>query len=152
MDLRHAMRALALSLAAWLLITAVPALGDVGFVTITPEQLEWQDVPGREGLKVAFLVGHPSEPGLYAMRVRFSPGVMSPPHTHDRDRHVTVIEGTWYAGTQRDFDPETTVALTPGSFMVHPAGAVHYDGAKDGPVIVEIRGMGPVSTDYVDGR
>ncbi len=86
------------------------------------------------------------------MRVRFSPGVMSRPHSHDRDRHVTVIEGTWHAGTQRSFDPGATVALAPGSFMLHPAGAVHYDGARDEPVIVEIRGMGPVSTDYVDTR
>jgi quercetin dioxygenase-like cupin family protein len=137
-------------LAACGLIASVPALAGAEFVIIRPEQLEWQDVPDREGLKVAFLVGHPGKPGLYAMRVRFSPGVMSRPHTHDRDRHVTVIEGTWYAGTQRSFDPEATVALGPGSFMLHPAGAVHYDGARDEPVIVEIRGMGPVSTDYVD--
>jgi len=35
------------------------------------------------------------------------------------------------------------------SLVLHPAGAVHQDGARDEPVIVEIRGMGPVSTDYV---
>jgi quercetin dioxygenase-like cupin family protein len=139
-----------LSLAACVLIGSAPAPAGAEFVIIKPEQLEWQDVPEREGLEVAFLVGHPGKPGLYAMRVRFAPGVMSRPHTHDRDRHVTVIEGTWYAGTQRSFDPEATVALAPGSFMLHPAGAVHYDGARDERVIVEIRGMGPVSTDYVD--
>ncbi len=138
------------SLAACVLIACLPALAGTEFVTITPDQLEWQDVPDHEGLKVAFLVGRPDQPGLYAMRVRFSEGVMSRPHSHDRDRQVTVIEGTWYAGTQRSFDPEATVALPAGSFMLHPAGAVHYDGAKDEPVIVEIRGMGPVSTDYID--
>jgi quercetin dioxygenase-like cupin family protein len=137
-------------LAACVLIASASASAGAEFVIITPEQLEWQDVPDRQGLEVAFLVGHPSKPGLYAMRVRFSSGVMSRPHTHDRDRHVTVIEGTWYAGTQRSFDPEATVALSPGGFMLHPAGAVHYDGARDEAVIVEIRGMGPVSTDYVD--
>jgi quercetin dioxygenase-like cupin family protein len=141
---------LASSVAACVLIASLPALAGAEFVIVTPEQLEWQDVPGREGLKVAFLVGHPEKPGLYAMRVHLAPGVMSSPHSHDRDRHVTVIEGTWYAGTHRSFDPEVTVALGPGSFMLHPAGAVHYDGARDAPVIVEIRGMGPVSTDYLD--
>ena len=143
---------LASSVAACVLIAGISALAGADFLIVTPEQLEWQDVPGRDGLKVAFLAGHPDEPGLYVMRVRFSPGVMSPPHSHDRDRNVTVIEGTWYAGTQRSFDPEATVALVPGSFMFHPAGAVHYDGARDAPVIVEIRGMGPVSTNYLDTR
>lgn len=138
------------SLVGWISIGSVPAQAIGEFVTFTPEQLVWQNVPDREGLKVAFLVGHPAEPGLYAMRVRFSPGVMSPPHTHDRDRQVTVIEGTWYAGTQAHFDPEATVALATGSFMLHPAGAVHYDGAREEPVIVEIRGIGPVTTDYLD--
>ena len=138
------------SLAACVLTACLPALASTDFVTITPDQLEWQDVPDHQGVKVALLLGHPGKPGLYAMRVRFSAGVMSRPHSHDRDRQVTVIEGTWYAGTQRSFDREATVALPAGSFMLHPAGAVHYDGAKDEPVIVEIRGMGPVSTDYVD--
>jgi hypothetical protein len=30
--------------------------------------------------------------------------------------------------------------------MMHPAGAVHYDGARDEEVIVEIKGIGPVTT------
>lgn len=42
------------------------------------------------------------------------------------------------------------VPLSPGSYMKHPAGGVHYDGAKDGEVIVEIRGMGPVKTVFLE--
>ena len=30
--------------------------------------------------------------------------------------------------------------------MFHPAGAVHYDGSRGDPVVVEIRGFGPVQT------
>jgi hypothetical protein len=30
-----------------------------------------------------------------------------------------------------------------GSFVTHYAKQVHYDGAKDGDVILEIVGMGP---------
>jgi hypothetical protein len=33
-----------------------------------------------------------------------------------------------------------------GSFMKHPAKAVHFDGARDEEVIVRIIGMGPSST------
>jgi len=34
----------------------------------------------------------------------------------------------------------------PGSFVFHPAYGHHYDGAKDEEVIVQIMGMGPVTT------
>jgi hypothetical protein len=33
--------------------------------------------------------------------------------------------------------------LKPGSYMFHPAKAVHWDGAKDEEVIVQITGIGP---------
>ena len=39
-----------------------------------------------------------------------------------------------------------------GGFMLHPAGLHHYDGSKDGEVIVQITGMGPVKTVDVDAQ
>ena len=77
------------------------------------------------------------------LRARFHPGVMSRPHTHPQDRHVTVISGTWWAGQGTTFDPNKAVPLPPGSYMLHPKGEAHYDGAKDAEVIVEIKGFGP---------
>lgn len=134
------------------LVTAVPALAgesDDGFVIITPDQLVWRDVAAYPGLKFALLEGNPAEEGLYALRAKFPPGVMTAPHYHSRDRLVTVISGVWYAGTDDSFDRDKTIALAPGGFMKHPAGAVHYDGAKDVETIVEIRGLGPVETTSV---
>ena len=124
-----------------------PALPD-GFVVRVPDQIVWQSA-GADGIEFALLYGNPSQPGLYIMRVRFPANTMSRPHTHDQDRFVTVIEGTWHAGTQASFDPAETIPLPAGSFMIHPAGAVHYDGARDAPTIVEIRGIGPVQTSYL---
>ncbi len=119
------------------------------FVTLTPDQIPWVDV-GTNGMRIANLAGNPSDQGLYVMRIRFPAGMFSQPHFHDRDRFITVIEGVWYAGTQAEFDKDNTVALPAGSFMKHPAGGVHYDGAKEEAVIVEIRGMGPVTTTSVN--
>src|SRR2546422_7344376 len=40
-------------------------------------------------------------------------------------------------------NPETAVPLKVGSYMRHPAGGHHYDGAKEEDVIVMISGYGP---------
>ena len=81
------------------------------------------------------------------LRVRFPPGVQSAPHFHDQDRHVTVLEGTWAFGTDASGDCGRTKPLPAGSFAIHPAGAVHFDGAcGDTATVVEITGMGPVTT------
>jgi len=96
--------------------------------------------------------GDPSKPGLYAIRRRFKPGEMSKPHYHDQNRLVTVIKGTWYSGEGDTFDPAKTTPMKPGSFMLHPAGLHHYDGAKNEEVIVQIIGMGPVKTIDVDAQ
>jgi quercetin dioxygenase-like cupin family protein len=116
-----------------------------GFVRINPDEIVYSG-GGENAPAIAILAGDPEKEGFYLLRAKFAPGVMSSPHYHSTDRHVTVISGTWYTGTGREFDRENVVALVPGSYMLHPAGAVHYDGSKDGEVIVEIKGIGPVST------
>jgi hypothetical protein len=50
---------------------------------------------------------------------------MELPHSHTADRHVTLLEGVWYAGTGPDFDPASAVPLVTGSYMFHPAGGIH---------------------------
>ena len=46
-------------------------------------------------------------------------------------------------GTGNEVDWGQAVPLHPGSYMMHPGGAVHWDGAMDEDVVVEIKGMGP---------
>jgi quercetin dioxygenase-like cupin family protein len=116
-----------------------------GFVRFTSDQIHW--APFRDGAEIATLVGDPAKPGsLYVIRVKFPPGLFSAPHIHPEDRNVTVIKGTWYAGTGDTFDVNKAVPLKAGSYMYHPAKAVHWDGAKDEEVIVEITGIGPGTT------
>ena len=116
-----------------------------GFVRITPDEIVFPSGDGG-GPDITVLAGDPEKAGFYLLRARFAPGVFSTPHHHSTDRHVTVIKGTWYTGTDESFDRDKAVALPAGSYMMHPAGAVHYDGAKDEEVIVEIKGIGPVTT------
>jgi hypothetical protein len=114
-----------------------------GFVIVKPDELKWQLSGSDSAPDVAVLYGDPQKEGFYILRARFHPGVMSRPHTHPNDRHVTVISGTWWAGTGKTFDPSKTTPLPPGSYMMHPKGEAHFDGAKDAEVIVEIKGFGP---------
>jgi quercetin dioxygenase-like cupin family protein len=117
-----------------------------GFVRVAPEQIKWVDEPDGLGVQRAVVQGDPSRPGIYVIRVRFPPGVMSRNHFHKEDRHAVVLQGTWWTGTGEEFTPGKTVPLKAGSYMMHPAGAAHFDGAKDEEVILQLIGYGPSET------
>ena len=114
-----------------------------GFVILHPNEIKFEPNPAGSGPDLTVIAGDPTKEGFYIIRARFKPGVMSQPHMHPGDRHVTVISGTWWAGKGTMFDPNSTTPLGPGSYMLHPAGEPHFDGAKDVEAIVEIKGMGP---------
>ncbi len=129
------------------------AMNTAQFVRITPEQVQWHAIPDGHGAQMAILQGDPDKPGIYVVRVRFPPHLMDLPHTHPNARYVTVLEGTWYAGTGRTFDLARAVPLKPGSFMLHPARAPHWDGsAGDEAVVVQIIGYGPSEATRVDPK
>ena len=143
------------ALAAALALFSVTARADkdkAGFVRVTPDEVKWMDRPGYDGVKFAVIQGDPSKPGVYVVRAKFSPGAMTRPHWHPEERYVTVLSGTWYAGEGDTFDPDKTVPLKAGSFMMHPAKAHHFDGAKDEEVIVQIIGIGPSATTLLDPK
>jgi len=121
------------------------------FVRISPADLNWHDVPGGHGVQQATLLGDPNKPGIYVIRVKFPPHIMDVPHWHPNDRYVTVLQGTWYTGTGDAFDYAKAVPLKPGSVMLHPAKATHWDGSGSAEtVIVQIFGEGPAETTQVD--
>jgi quercetin dioxygenase-like cupin family protein len=126
---------------ALMLPLAGTAEDDPGFVRLRPDQVVWQI--SETGPDRATIAGDPTKDGFYVIRVRFAPHTHSEPHYHPNDRHVTVISGVWYTGTGPEVDWTKAVPLYPGSYMLHPGGAVHWDGAMDEEVIVEIKGMGP---------
>jgi len=121
------------------------------FVRIKPADVRWQPVPNSPGVQQAVLLGDPAKPGIYVVRVKFPPYVMDVPHWHPKARYVTVLEGTWYAGTGNDFDSAKAVPMPVGSVMLHPAKAVHWDGSEGpAPVVVQIIGEGPADTTQVN--
>lgn len=113
-----------------------------------PDKIDWKKGPNND---TAILQGDPSKPGLYIQLIRWHPGNMSRPHTHPNDRYIYVISGTWWMGWGETFDPDSTFPVKAGTYVVHHAGELHYDGAKDGDCVLYIVGMGPVNTPRVGG-
>jgi quercetin dioxygenase-like cupin family protein len=114
-----------------------------------PDEVQWRDLPGYSGMQGAVLDGDPRKPGVYVLRVRIPPGLMTRPHFHAEDRHITVISGTWWLGAGDTFDPAKAVAVKAGSYVKQPAGTHHFDGAKDEEVVLQIIGVGPGSTTFI---
>ncbi len=144
-------RVLGLAVMGACVLAGMAAAEKSEFVRIRPEEVRWRDVPDGHGVQEATLYGDPKKPGLYIIRVRFPPYLMDRPHWHPNARFVTVLEGTWYTGTGNTFDVARAVPLKPGSLMVHPAKAVHWDGLGTGEtVVVQIVGEGPGDSTLVD--
>ena len=138
--------AIALALAASAAVTMAASLPDQVISIVDADKLQWLDYPGLPGVRFTVVQGDPGKPGLYTIRAKFAPHTMSQPHWHPETRYVTVLKGTWWAGTGPKFDPATTVSVPTGGFAVHTPKEIHYDGAKDEEVIVQISGIGPSGT------
>lgn len=106
-----------------------------------PADIDWKSSPG--GAETAMLAGDESKPGLYVILVKWKAHHNSRPHFHPNDRFITVLSGTWWVNTGRKYDPDGMKPVPAGSFVTHYKNQVHYDGARDGDVILEIVGMGP---------
>ena len=114
-------------------------------ITIVPfDKLDFKGKPGQP--QIANVFGDPGKPGLYGIVIKWPPHTNSRPHSHPNDRYITVLSGTWWIDTGPKFRPDQMVPMKPGSFIIHHANEIHYDGAKDDPAMIYIVGMGPAPT------
>jgi len=109
-----------------------------------PKEIKW--VANAGGSEQAILFGDPSKAGLYIVLTKWTPHHNSRPHSHPNDRYITVLSGTWWVNTGANYDPDGMKPVPAGSYVVHYGNQIHYDGAKDGEVILEIVGMGPATS------
>lgn len=150
----HAVKS-AIAVAALLIVTSPIASSQAtfkpdahGFLIATEDEIK---AAGRS----VTLVGDSRKPGIYVTRITWAPNTGSRPHFHNEARYITVIKGTWYVATGPDADTYNPDKMTPvkaGTFIYEPPGGHHYDMAKDEEVIVEILGMGPVTTTQLEPR
>jgi len=121
------------------------------FRVIRSEEVEWKSFPSfPPAARLAVLVGDPSKPGPYLIRVRLPTGTRMLPHKHAEDRIYTVISGVFYIGLGEDFDESKLTAHGPGTVLVLPSGQPHFHWAKSGEYITQVSAIGPLGLSYVD--
>jgi quercetin dioxygenase-like cupin family protein len=106
--------------------------------------------PQNAGPSSAFVLGNGQQSGLYVITALYPFGLKSKPHVHPDQRVMTVISGTFYAGTGDKFDESKVQALPPGSILIIPPNTLHWGWAKDGDVVVQEVGVGPTGTIFPD--
>jgi quercetin dioxygenase-like cupin family protein len=125
--------------------------GQAVFRPILPEDIDWKPFPAFPSLvRLAVVVGEPSVPGPYTIRVKVPAGVKLMPHRHPEDRVYTVISGVFYVGLGDQFDGDKLNAYPPGSVIVLPGNTSHFHWAKSGEYVTQITAIGPLGIEYLD--
>jgi quercetin dioxygenase-like cupin family protein len=121
------------------------------FRIIHSDDIVWRAFPAfPPAARLAVLVGDPTKPGPYLIRVRLPAGTKMLPHRHPEDRIYTVISGVFYIGLGDKFDESKLIANGPGSVLVLPGGQPHFHWAKSGEYITQVNAIGPLGLDYID--
>jgi quercetin dioxygenase-like cupin family protein len=123
------------------------------FKSVLSEDINWKPFAAfPPSVRLAVIVGQPSETGPYTIRVRVPHGVKLVPHRHPEDRVYTVISGVFYIGLGEQFNPETLEAFPPGSVIVLPGNTSHFHWAKSSEYITQVSAIGPLGLEYVSAN
>jgi quercetin dioxygenase-like cupin family protein len=121
------------------------------FKSVLPEEIDWKAFPAfPPSARLAVVVGEPTEPGPYVIRVKVPSGVKLMPHRHPEDRIYTVISGVFYIGLGDQFDADKLKAYPPGSVIVLPGDTPHFHWAKSGEYVSQVTAIGPLGLEYLD--
>jgi quercetin dioxygenase-like cupin family protein len=123
------------------------------FRSILPEEIDWEPfLAFPAAARLAVLVGTPTEPGPYTIRVKAPGGTRLMPHKHPEDRVYTVISGVFYIGLGETFDGDKVTAYPPGSVIVLPGETWHFHWAKSGEYVTQVTAVGPLGLEYRDSH
>ena len=125
--------------------------GQALFRAVLPEDVEWKRFPAfPPSVRLAVVLGEPSGPGQYVIRVKVPSGVRLMPHRHPEDRVYTVMSGVFYIGVGEEFDGDSVRAYPPGSVIVLPGDTAHFHWAKSGEHVTQVTAIGPLGLEYLD--
>ena len=120
---------------------------------ILPEDIDWKPFAAfPPSVRLAVVVGNPTEEGPYTIRVKVPRGVKLMPHSHPEDRVYTVISGIFYVGLGDEFDTEKLQAYPPGAVIILPGNTSHFHWAKSGDYITQVTAIGPLGLEYINAK
>jgi quercetin dioxygenase-like cupin family protein len=123
------------------------------FRSVLSEDIDWKPFAAfPPSVRLAVVVGQPSEPGPYTIRVRVPHGVKLMPHRHSEDRVYTVISGVFYIGLGDRFDADKLQAYPPGSVIVLPSNTFHFHWAKSSEYVTQVTAIGPLGLEYLNSK
>jgi len=129
------------------------APAEAAFKAILSEDIDWKPFAAfPPSARLAVIVGQPSEPGLYTIRVKLPHDIKLMPHRHPEDRIYTVLYGVFYIGLGEEFDADKLEAYPPGAVIVLPGNTSHFHWAKSGDYITQVSAMGPLGMEYVNSK
>jgi len=136
--------------AAFLFLAAAAHSAEPEVMALAPSEMKWSAQGGLAlpGLEQTTLIGDPSKPGPYTIRLKFPAGFKVAPHTHPDSREVTVLSGTWYTGYGDKVEPSNLKELPAGSFYTEPANIAHYVEIRE-PTMIQVSGIGPSGRKFV---
>ena len=143
--------ALLLLVAGNALCVAMAQTGGASVVALTPPEMKWtkQGALAAPGLEQFNLVGDPTKPGPYTLRLKFPKGYRIAPHTHPDSREVTIISGVFATGYGETLDNAKLKILPAGSFYTEPANVPHYIEIEE-DTILQVSGMGPSGRKFIN--
>ena len=122
---------------------------ELTFRSVLPEDVEWRPYAAfPPSARLAVVVGNPTEPGPYVIRVKVPAGVKLMPHRHPEDRVYTAISGVFYIGLGEQFDSDKLEAYPPGAVIVLPGGTAHFHWARSGEYVSQVSANGPLGLEY----
>jgi quercetin dioxygenase-like cupin family protein len=125
--------------------------GETVFRSVLPDEVDWKPFQAfPPSVRLAVLVGDPTQPGPYVIRVKVPSGVKLMPHRHPEDRIYTILSGVFYIGLGDKFDGDKVKAYPPGSLIVLPGDTWHFHWAKSGEYVSQVNAIGPLGLEYHD--
>src|SRR5215471_21187068 len=123
------------------------------FKAVLPEELDWQPFAAfPPSVRLAVVVGQPSDEGPYVIRVRVPHDVKLMPHIHPEDRVYTVISGIFYIGLGDLFEADKLQAYPPGAVIILPGNTPHFHWARSGEYVTQVSAIGPLGLRYVNPK
>ncbi len=122
-------------------------------IDLTPSEMKWIDHISsyHNGIQISDLVGHEKKTGPYSRRVKLPANFIQNPHYHlERARTITIISGTLYLAYGDKYDESKLKAFPAGSFITEPRKVSHYVVTKNEEVVLQVCGIGPSKSVYLD--